>query len=67
MPSLFRFLFFLAILAGLAYGAMFALVLFVEPTPREMRVRIPTSQIDPVRVVPPSVDDPAPIIEGTDQ
>lgn len=36
MPTLFRLLFILAVLVGLAYAAMFALVTFVEPQPREM-------------------------------
>ena len=31
MPTLFRFVVTLAILAGIAYGTMFALVMFVEP------------------------------------
>jgi hypothetical protein len=36
LPSLFRFLFLLAILAGLVYGGMLALVGFVKVQPREM-------------------------------
>ena len=31
MPTLFRFVVTLAVLAGIAYGAMFALVMFVQP------------------------------------
>jgi hypothetical protein len=46
MPSLFRFLFVLGILAGLAYGAMFALILFVEPTQGEMTIRIPNDRLN---------------------
>jgi hypothetical protein len=45
MPTLFRFLTVLAILAGIAYGAMFALATFVEPNYGEMSVRVP---LDPV-------------------
>jgi len=41
MPSLIRFIVFLAVLGGIAYGAMFALILFVEPNPREITVRVP--------------------------
>jgi hypothetical protein len=41
MPSLFRFLFVVAILAGLVYGAMYALATMVAPQPREMSVTIP--------------------------
>lgn len=36
MPSLFRFLFLLAVLAGLVYVGMLALVAFVKVQPREM-------------------------------
>jgi hypothetical protein len=36
LPSLFRFLFLLAILAGLVYGGMLALVGFVKVQPREI-------------------------------
>ncbi len=35
VPTLFRFLAVVAILAGLAFAAMFALATFVEPTPRD--------------------------------
>jgi xanthosine utilization system XapX-like protein len=41
MPSLFRFLTVLAVIAGITYGALFALANFVNPTPREMTVTIP--------------------------
>lgn len=57
MPSLIRFLFMIGVLAGLAYGAMFALVLYVEPTEREMTERVPTDKINPVRKPVPA---PAP-------
>ena len=36
MPSLFRFLFVLGLLAALVYGGMIALVTFVKVEPREM-------------------------------
>jgi hypothetical protein len=36
MPSLFRFLFIIALLAGAAFVGMAALVAFVEPAPREI-------------------------------
>ena len=41
MPSLLRFLTVVAILAGLVYGAIFALANFVNPKPREMTVSVP--------------------------
>jgi hypothetical protein len=36
LPSLFRFLFVLGLLAALVYGGMIALVAFVKVQPREM-------------------------------
>jgi hypothetical protein len=41
MPSLLRFLTVVAIIAGVIYGAIFALANFVNPKPREMTVTIP--------------------------
>jgi hypothetical protein len=47
MPSLFRLIFFCAILAGLGWGAMVALAVLVEPTQREMTVRFPANKLNP--------------------
>jgi hypothetical protein len=44
VPSLIRFLLTLAILGGIGYGAMLALVTFVEPQQREMTQSIPSSK-----------------------
>jgi len=41
MPSLFRVLLVVAIVCGLGYGAMFALVTLVDPKPREITVTVP--------------------------
>ncbi len=41
MPSLFRFLIVVGVLAGIGYGAMYALATFVQPTPREITVSVP--------------------------
>jgi hypothetical protein len=41
MPTLFRFLTVVGIIAGLGYGALFALANLVNPKPREMTVTIP--------------------------
>ena len=49
MPTLFRFLTTLAVLAGLIYGGMYALVLYVEPKKGEMTVRIPPERLNPQR------------------
>ena len=45
MPTLTRFLVKLAILAGLVYGAMYALVLRVEPHRGRVSVPIPTERL----------------------
>ena len=41
MPSLFRFLTVVGVIAGVIYGAIFALANFVSPNPREMTITIP--------------------------
>ncbi len=48
MPSLMRFLFTIAVMAGIVYGAMMALVVFVEPKKSEMTVRIPAEKLAPL-------------------
>jgi hypothetical protein len=47
VPTLLRFLVVIAVLAGLAYAAMFALATLVEPEPREMTSTIPASRLPP--------------------
>lgn len=47
MPSLIRFLVFCAVIVGLAYGAMLALTILVDPKPREITVRVPTEKVNP--------------------
>lgn len=47
MPTLIRFLTILAVLAGLVYGGMYALVTMVEPNKGEMTVRIPSDRLNP--------------------
>jgi len=44
LPTLFRFLLVVAILAGLGFAAMFALATFVRPDPREIMVPVPTQR-----------------------
>ncbi|MGO8798752.1 MAG: histidine kinase [Roseiarcus sp.] len=41
MPSLFRFLFLLGVLAALVYGGMIALVAYVQVEPREITQSVP--------------------------
>lgn len=45
MPSLFKFLAVVGVLAGLAWGAMVALATFVEPQPREITQTIPANKL----------------------
>ncbi len=47
MPSLIRFLVVIGLIAAAVYGGMVALVMFVEPNPREMSVRIPAERLQP--------------------
>jgi hypothetical protein len=41
MPSLFRFLTIIAVLAALVYVGLYALAHFVQPKPREITVSVP--------------------------
>ena len=45
MPSLFRFLVVLIVLAAIGGAAMVYLATFVEPNTREMTVRIPANKL----------------------
>ncbi|MDE2364124.1 MAG: histidine kinase [Hyphomicrobiales bacterium] len=45
MPSLFRFLVTVAVLAGAVYGAMWAVATYVEPQPREMSQVVPANRL----------------------
>ncbi|MCB5204447.1 hypothetical protein LH464_18430 [Neorhizobium sp. T786] len=47
MPTLFRFLFVLAAIAGLIYGSMWGLVMLVEPRERDVTVRVPSERLNP--------------------
>jgi xanthosine utilization system XapX-like protein len=44
MPSLFRFLTAVAVIAGVIYGVIFALANFVNPKPREMTITVPADK-----------------------
>lgn len=46
MPTLFRFLVTLGMIAGIIYGAMYALVTLVEPKKGEMTVRVPLDKLN---------------------
>ncbi|WAC29115.1 hypothetical protein [Ancylobacter sp. SL191] len=47
MPSLIRLLVILGVIAGIGYGAMWALANLVEPMPREMSVNVPLDRKTP--------------------
>lgn len=47
VPTLFKFVAFLAIVGGLVFGGMVALVTFVKPEPREMIEIVPPSKLAP--------------------
>ncbi|MGX5733757.1 histidine kinase [Bosea thiooxidans] len=47
MPTLFRFLVFIAVIAGLIFGGMVALVTFVQPVQREMVEIVPPAKLQP--------------------
>lgn len=67
MPSLIRFVVVLGILAGLAYGAMAALVYLVEPATRPMSVTVPADRLNPQRIVIPDPDpEPADALNLSD-
>ena len=47
MPTLIRLLVLLLVLVGIAYGAMFALVALVDPSEKEVSIRIPSRNLLP--------------------
>jgi hypothetical protein len=53
MPTLIRLIVVLLVLAGLAFGAMFALVATVTPRDKQVTVRIPARDL-----VPSATNDP---------
>jgi hypothetical protein len=58
MPTLFRFLTVIALMVGLFYAAMFALVWYVKPNEGEITVRIPVEKVNP-KPAPDNGADPA--------
>jgi Na+/glutamate symporter len=49
MPSLFRFLATVGIVAGLIYGGMLALAYWGDPKPREITVSVPPEKFSKQR------------------
>jgi hypothetical protein len=54
MPTLFRFLYWCALIAGIIYAILFSLAHLVEPRPRDATIEIPSE-----RTNPPVVQEPA--------
>ncbi|WP_200844311.1 hypothetical protein [Rhizobium sp. 18065] len=48
MPTLFRFLFICATIAGIIYAIMWSLTVFVEPRQRDVTIKIPSERVNPV-------------------
>jgi hypothetical protein len=46
MPSLLKFLTFIGVLAGIAFGTMFALAEFIEPEQSEITYKIPNRDMN---------------------
>ena len=65
MPTLFRFLTVVIVLAGLAGAGMVYLAYFVAPKARELTVRIPAEKLVPEQVTPPPAE-PAPPLEASE-
>jgi hypothetical protein len=49
VPTLFKLLSVVAVIAGLVYGGMIALVTFVKPEPREMVEIVPPAKLQKER------------------
>ncbi|CAN7555213.1 hypothetical protein [Rhizobium sp. LjRoot254] len=47
MPTLFRFLYWCALIAAVIYAILFALAYLVEPTPRDATIEIPSERTNP--------------------
>ncbi len=55
MPTLIRLIVILLVLGGLAYGAMFALVVTVTPKDKDVTIRIPARDLVPTTARDPLV------------
>jgi hypothetical protein len=63
MPTIFRFLTSLLVIALVIAAIVFALGNFVTPNTRPMTIRLPPSRIDPQPVPRPPPPAPAPLVE----
>ena len=57
MPTLFRFVTIIAAAVGLIYGAMIALVVLVQPQPRQMESTVPEAAFKAAEVSPTGAPD----------
>lgn len=57
VPTLFRFVMIIAAAVGLVYGAMIALVVLVQPHPREMEITVPKAVFKAAEVSPTGAGD----------
>jgi hypothetical protein len=55
MPTLFRLIVALVFIGCLAYGALFALTIYVKPTQKQITVRIPQRDLVLTPVIPKPV------------
>lgn len=46
MPTVFRFLMIIGLIAGLGYAGLYALATMVEPKPRTVTVTVPASKFE---------------------
>ena len=53
MPTLFRLITFLAVIALIGFGAMLALATFVTPKQTEMTIRVSTDKLNPAEPTTP--------------
>lgn len=47
MPTLFRFLYWCALISGVIYAILFSLAYLVEPRPRDATIEIPSERTNP--------------------
>ena len=65
MPTIFRFLMSLAVIATVIAVIVFALGNFVEPNTRSMTIRLPPGRLEPRPVTPPPAPAPPSVaVEG---
>jgi hypothetical protein len=64
MPTVFRFLVSLALIAAVFAAIVFSLGNLVEPNTRTLTIRLPPGRLDPKHVAPPPAPPPAVAVEA---